>query len=132
MMCARFLKPASEQRHGKLYRASERAFDWILTTYSTALRWVLRHQPLTLGITIATACFSIYLYTVIPKGFFPQQDAGRIMGAIQASQDISFPAMRRKISQYVQIVRQDPAVKHVVGFVGGRAVSNTGSLFMEL
>ena len=132
MMCAKLLRPAAEEKHGKIYRASERVFGWSLSTYGGGLRWVLRHQFFTLMVTIGTAILSIVLYFVTPTGFFPQQDAGRIMGSIQASQDISFNAMRRKMADYVNIVRADPAVNNVVGFVGGRAVSNTGSLFIDL
>jgi multidrug efflux pump len=132
MMCAKFLRPIDEQKHGRLYRASERVFNWILDTYGIGLRWVLRHQPLTLLITIATACLSIYMYVIVPKGFFPQQDTGRIMGMIQASQDISFPAMREKMDQYVRIVREDPAVANVMGFAGGSGITNTGRMFIAL
>jgi multidrug efflux pump len=132
MMCAKFLRPMEKQKHGRLYRASERAFNWVLDTYSVALRWVLRHQPLTLLITIATACLSIYLYVIVPKGFFPQQDTGRMMGMIQASQDISFPAMREKMNQYVRIVKEDPAVANVMGFAGGSGIANTGRMFIAL
>ena len=80
MMCARFLKPVSEQQHGRIYRASERVFQWALDTYASGLRWVLRHQPFMLAVTFATFCLSVYLYVVIPKGFFPQQDTGRVDG----------------------------------------------------
>jgi multidrug efflux pump len=132
MMCAKFLRPVDKQKHGRLYRASERAFDSVLNLYSHGLRWVLRHQPLTLFITIATACLSIYLYIVVPKGFFPQQDNGQVMGIIQASQDISFPAMRQKLTQYVEIVKADPAVKGVVAFAGGGNINNTGRMFLTL
>jgi hydrophobe/amphiphile efflux-1 (HAE1) family protein len=132
MLCAKFLVPLEKQRHGKLYRASESVFEFIVRTYSAALRWVLRRQRLTLAITILTAAFSIYLYTAVPKGFFPQQDTGRIMGSIQASQDISFAALEQKLKQYVDIVGADPAVQNVMGFAGGNAVSNTGRMFISL
>src|SRR5258705_6257323 len=82
MMCAKFLKPEHEKKHGKLYQASERVFQWALHGYTGGLRWVLRHQPLMLVITAATICLSVYLYIVIPKGFFPQQDTGRMTGSI--------------------------------------------------
>src|SRR6476660_1263385 len=132
MLCAKFLRPESEKKHGRIYRASERGFDWMLKVYRSSLGVVLRHQPLTLLVTIGTAVLSIYLYVIAPKGFFPQQDTGRLGGAIQASQDISFPAIRDKMLQYVQIVLKDPAVNNVAGFSGGQGSSNTGRMFVVL
>src|SRR6478736_1393659 len=132
MLCAKFLRQESEKKHGRIYRASERGFDWMLKVYRSSLGVVLRHQPLTLLVTIGTAVLSIYLYIIAPKGFFPQQDTGRLGGAIQASQDISFPAIRDKMLQYVQIVLKDPAVNNVVGFSGGQGSSNTGRMFVVL
>ncbi len=132
MMCAKFLRPIEKEQHGRLYRSSERAFDWILETYSRWLGWVLRHQGLTLAVTIATVCLSVMLYIFVPKGFFPQQDTGRIMGSIQASQDISFLALRSKMAQYSTIVRKDPAVAQVMVFSGGRGLQNSGSMFITL
>ena len=102
-----------------VYRLSERAFDRLLKGYGAALRWVLRHQFLMLLVTIATACLSVYLYVIVPKGFFPQQDTGRLIGSIQAEQDISFQAMRQKMNDYVAIIMQDPAVDTVTAFAGG-------------
>jgi multidrug efflux pump len=131
MLCAKFLQPMSQIKHGKLYRASERAFDGILRAYEHGLRWVLRHQVVTLLITIGTACLSVYLYIIVPKGFFPQQDTGRVMGSVQAAQDISFAAMSEKMTQFVSIVRSDPAVLSVVGFSGGSS-TNTGRMFITL
>ncbi len=131
MLCAKFLRAHDQQKHGRLYRWSERGFDWIHTTYDHGLRWVLRHQGLTLLITIGTACLSVYLYVIVPKGFFPQQDTGRVMGAIQAAQDISFDAMNHKMEQFAKIVGEDPAVDTVVSFSGGSSV-NTGRMFITL
>jgi multidrug efflux pump len=132
MLCAKFLRPQQERKHGRLYRASEHAFDGMLKLYRGSLGWVLRHQFVTLLVTIATACLSIYLYIIAPKGFFPQQDTGRLGGAIQAEQDISFPALRDKMTQFVKIVLTDPAVNNVVGFAGGQGSSNTGRMFVVL
>jgi multidrug efflux pump len=132
MLCAKFLRPESEKKHGRIYRASEKGFDWMLKVYRGSLGWVLRHQALTLLVTILTAGLSVYLYVIAPKGFFPQQDTGRLGGAIQASQDISFPALRDKMQQYVQIVMKDPAVNNVAGFAGGQGSSNTGRMFVVL
>src|ERR1019366_8655761 len=97
MMCAQFLKPASEQRHGRIFRASERVLQWALDTYAYGLRWVLRHQPFMLAVTFATFCLSVYLYIIIPKGFFPQQDTGRIEGTIVGAQDMSFSRLHEKL-----------------------------------
>jgi multidrug efflux pump len=132
MMCAKFLRPVDESKHGRAYRASEWAFEKLLNGYRRALDWVLARQPLTLGVTIATACLSVYLYILVPKGFFPQQDTGRIMGAVQAAQDISFAAMSVKMNQFVNIVMKDPAVNTIVGFAGGNTTYNTGRMFITL
>jgi multidrug efflux pump len=132
MMCAKFLRPPGESRHGKIYQWSERGFDYILKVYRISLGWVLRHQPLTLLVTIATMFLSIGLYIYAPKGFFPQQDTGRLGGSIQAEQDIAFPALRDKMKQYVGIILKDSAVDKVMGFAGGNGTSNTGRMFMTL
>ncbi len=132
MMCAKFLRSADQEKHGRIYRFSEKIFDTILSAYSRTLRLVLRHQPLTLLITIATAALSVYLYVIVPKGFFPQQDTGRIQGSIQAAQDISFAAMKEKMIQFVGLVRQDPGVDQAVGFAGGNTSANQGRMFITL
>ncbi|MHB8216353.1 MAG: multidrug efflux RND transporter permease subunit [Candidatus Sulfotelmatobacter sp.] len=132
-MCAKFLRaPEKDERHNRLYRGSEWVFDKTLATYRHALTWVLDYQLLTLIVTILVACLSVYLYIKVPKGFFPQQDTGRIMGSVQAAQDISFQAMRDKMERYVGIVMKDPAVSSVVGFAGGNTVSNQGRFFIML
>ncbi len=132
MMCAKFLRPEGEKKHGRVYRASEWAFDRLLGGYKRGLDFILRHQPLTFIVTIATACLSVYLYMLVPKGFFPQQDTGRISGSVQAAQDISFSAMKGKMSQFVNIVIKDPAVATSVGFAGGNTTYNTGRMFITL
>jgi multidrug efflux pump len=131
MMCARLLRAPGSEQHGRLYRASERAFDAVLRGYRGSLSWVLRHQPLTLLVTLATMAATVYLYTVVPKGFFPQQDTGRLNGSIQADQDTSFQAMRLRLRTLLGIVQKDPAVESVAGFIGGGAV-NTGRVFVGL
>jgi multidrug efflux pump len=132
-MCAKFLRPVPhDQRHNLFYRASEWAFDKTLAIYRHSLRWVLEYQLVTLIVTILVACLSVYLYIIVPKGFFPQQDTGRIMGSVQAAQDISFQAMRGKMQRYVDIVMKDPAVNTIVGFAGGNTVSNQGRFFIML
>jgi multidrug efflux pump subunit AcrB len=131
-MCAKLLKPMKEEHHNWFYRLSERGFNGLLRIYKVCLGWVLRHQPLTLLITIATAGLSVYLYVIVPKGFFPQQDTGRVMGSVQAAQDISFEAMRTKMYQFVNIVMKDPDVETVVGFAGGNTSANAGRMFITL
>jgi len=132
-MCAKFLQPAPpNERHNFFYRGSEWFFDNLLATYDRALKWVLQHQPLTLAVTILVAFLSGYLYYIVPKGFFPQQDTGRLNGAVQAAQDISFQAMSGKMEQFVQIVLKDPAVYTAVGFAGGGSATNQGRFFVML
>src|SRR5271170_4463149 len=132
-MCAKFLRPSeSTKRHNFFYRGSEWFFDNLLATYDRALKWVLQHQPLTLAVTILVAFLSGYLYYIVPKGFFPQRDTGRLNGAVQAAQDISFQAMSGKMEQFVQIVLKDPAVYTAVGFAGGGSATNQGRFFVML
>jgi len=132
-MCAKFLRPSQpNQRHNFVYRTSEWLFDSLLAAYRHSLKWVLGHQPVTLAVTILVACLSVYLYIQVPKGFFPQQDTGRLMGSVQAAQDISFQAMRGKMEQFVKIVMKDPAVDTVVGFAGGGSATNQGRFFVML
>ena len=116
-MCAKFLKSQKDQKHGRFGRASERGFKWLFDGYARSLRWVLAHQPLVLGITLGTVCLAIYLYVVIPKGFFPEQDTGRINGNARASEDTSFQTMQQKLFDYMAITRTDPAVEAVSGFI---------------
>jgi multidrug efflux pump len=134
MMCAKLLRSHDREKHGRVYQANERAFQWILRGYESSLGWVLRHQPIVMLIAILTMAATTYLYVKVPKGFFPQQDTGRINGSIQGDQDISFQAMRSRITQLSQIVAEDPAVAGVMAFNGGgfgRAL-NTGSMFVTL
>ena len=132
-MCAKFLRPSeSNERHNVFYRSSEWFFDNLLATYRHSLKWVLAHQPVTLVVTILVACLSVYLYIIVPKGFFPQQDTGRLNGSVQAAQDISFQAMRGKMEQFVNIILKDPAVDTAVGFAGGGSATNQGRFFVML
>jgi len=131
MMCAHFLKSAKDEKHGKIYATSERVFQWSVDTYARGLRWVLRHQPFMLVLTGATICLSVYLYIVVPKGFFPQQDTGMMSGNVVGAQDTSFASMQEKLKQYTDIVMRDPAVKETQANTGGGA-ENTGRLNVEL
>jgi multidrug efflux pump len=136
MLCAQFLKSRDESRHGSIYRASERMFNKLHAEYAQALRWVLRHQVLILCVAIGMGFLNIYLYIIVPKGFFPQQDTGRLGGRTMAAQDISFPAMRDKQRQLAQMTLDDPAVGSVTAFVGGNGPgggsSNIGNMFIAL
>jgi multidrug efflux pump len=136
MLCAKFLKQRDESRHGRLYRISENAFQWIHYEYNSALRWVLRHQWITLSVAIGCAFLNIYLFMIVPKGFFPQQDTGRLGGRTRAAQDISFPAMAEKQKQLAQMVLNDPSVATVTAFVGGGGPggggTNVGNMFIAL
>lgn len=131
MMCARFLKHDAG-RHGRSYRLSESAFNRILHGYDICLRWVLRHQFTILCVTILTAVTSVYMFKNVNKGFFPQQDTGRINGYIQGDQDLSFAAVAQKMRLLTDIVLQDPAVETVTSFTGGGGSGGTARLFAQL
>ncbi len=132
MMCARLLKSAHDQPHGRFSNAAERAFNAMHRRYESSLSWVLRHPRLTLGVFLATFAVNIYLFYIVPKGFFPQQDNGRLICAVQADQDTSFQAMRKRLTEYVNIVRKDPAVDHVIAFTGGNGGSGTNTARMYI
>ena len=131
-MAAQVLRPLGEEKHGRAFKFSQKVFDKILAIYGVSLGWVLRHQLPVLLIAIGTAVLTVYLYIAVPKGFFPQQDTGRLNGSVQAAQDISFPAMSQKMFQFVNIVKEDPDVQTVVGFAGGNTALNQGRIFMTL
>jgi multidrug efflux pump len=135
MMCAKLLRPESEEHRGRFYRASQKVFDCTLARYSVGLKWVLRHSRLTLAIALVTVGLSVYLFLIIPKGFFPQQDTGRLMGALLADQDTSFQAMRDRLTVFVNTIKADPSVQHVIGFAGGSGSAgstNTARMFIAL
>jgi hydrophobe/amphiphile efflux-1 (HAE1) family protein len=134
MMCARLLKPQREQ-HGRLYRLSERGFDGLLNLYETGLKIVLRHRFTTLMVMLGTIVLTGYLYIVIPKGFFPQQDTGLIIGLSEAAQDISYSAMAERQQAVIDAVLEDPAVASVgsaIGAGGGTTTINNGRVFIAL
>jgi multidrug efflux pump len=133
MMCAHLLK--QHETHGRLYQAGERAFNSLVNAYGRTLSAVLKVPAITLAVLLGTIAFTIYLYIHVPKGFFPQQDNGRVVGMIQADQDTSFQAMNRILLQMTHIVSADPAVDTVAGFTGsggGGATLNTARMFMSL
>jgi HAE1 family hydrophobic/amphiphilic exporter-1 len=133
MMCSRFLRPQREAEHSRLCRWSERGFDALLKGYERGLDLVLRFRFVTLLVFLATLGLSVYLFVIIPKGFFPQQDTGLITGISEASQDVSFADMTRQQEALGAIVLKDPAVDHVAMSVGGNGnVLNTGRMFITL
>ena len=133
MMCAALLKSRGEVAHGRVYAAGEAVFDRVQGGYRTALDWVLRHQPLTLAVTIATIALSVYLYRIVPKGFFPQQDTGRLTGSMRADQDSSSGIAATRLQDFSRVLMTDPAVDGVVAFTGGdRGTTNVGTVFVRL
>ena len=125
MMAARILKHHPESEQGRLYRWSEWCFVKTIEQYGKMVRVVLRHQPLTLLVAAGTLALTIYLYIIVPKGFFPVQDTGAILGISQAPETVSFPAMSRLQQQLVQVIRQDPAVENLTSFIGADGVNTT-------
>ncbi|MDB6018367.1 MAG: Acriflavin resistance protein [Pedosphaera sp.] len=136
MLCSRFLRSeASYKKQGVFYRACERSFNWVLATYEIGLKWVLRHQRFTLLVALVTFVATIVLYVAVPKGFFPQQDTGVLMGVTEGSQDISFPAMAALQTRAAAIVLADPAVASIGSFIGaggGGSTINNGRMFITL
>jgi multidrug efflux pump len=130
MMCAVLLRGGNEE-HGRLYQASERFFNMVLNAYRRSLTVALRHPATVMMILAVVIGLNFYLYSVIPKGFFPQQDTGRMIGIIQADQSISFQLMQQKLAQFVSILKKDPAVEAAVGFTGG-GQTNSGFMFVSL
>ncbi len=132
MLSAKFLEPHNARKHGWFYLTGERALKRLAAEYERGLRWVLEHQKLVLAITVGTFVLNVYLYILVPKGFFPEQDAGRIGGQVQGQQDVSFPEMKKKVLALAEIVGKDPGVQDVTAFAGGRGNSNAGFMFMSL
>jgi multidrug efflux pump len=132
MMCAFLLKNEKQAAHGRLYRASERAFDWMLAVYRRSLHWVLDHPAPTLLALAVTIALNVWLVVKVPKGFFPEQDTGAITGSVRGPQDASFPVMNGAVQQIVGIIKNDPGVAHVVAFTGGSGAANTGFVYLAL
>ncbi len=131
MMCSRILKNSAERKHSPWMEKSERAFDRVHKGYEHSLDWALRHGIIIMLILFITILLNGYLFYIVPKGFFPQQDTGRLMGSIVADQSISFQAMRQKMINFVNIVKKNPAVENVTAFTGG-SQTNSGSMFVAL
>jgi multidrug efflux pump len=131
MMCAVLLRNETGEEHGWFYRTSERFFDAMLNAYRRTLMVALQHPASMMMIFAMVLGLNFYLYSVIPKGFFPQQDTGRLVGSIQADQSISFQLMQQKLTQFITIIKNDPAVETAVGFTGG-GQTNSGFVFVSL
>ncbi|MGA8774244.1 MAG: efflux RND transporter permease subunit, partial [Terriglobales bacterium] len=129
MMCAHLLKAHDDEKHGRLYRASERFFDFILGKYTHTLRWVLDNPVLVLTVLVLVIALNVVIIMRVPKGFFPQQDTGAIVGGVQGPQDASFPLMDNSILQLVDVIKADPAVFHVNAYTGG---GNNGFIYIAL
>nr|WP_312623769.1 MdtB/MuxB family multidrug efflux RND transporter permease subunit [Pseudomonas juntendi] len=136
MMCARLLKrEPKEEEQGRFYRASGAWIDWLIKHYGSALQWVLRHQPLTLLVAVASLGLTVFLYMVVPKGFFPVQDTGVIQGISEAPQSTSFAAMSERQQALSKVILQDPAVQSLssyIGVDGDNATLNSGRLLINL
>ncbi|HYZ87837.1 MAG TPA: efflux RND transporter permease subunit, partial [Myxococcales bacterium] len=132
MMASRLLRPSRERKQNRASRAAERAFDSLLRGYDKALQWVLRHHWFMLFVTIAMVAISFWLYVVVPKGLFPQQDTGAIIGISDAPQDVSFATMKQRQDAVNKVVLADPAVDHSVSFIGGGGALNNGFTFVQL
>ncbi len=136
MMCARLLKrEPKEEEQGRFYRASGAWIDWLIKHYGNALQWVLKHQPLTLLVAVASLVLTVFLYMVVPKGFFPVQDTGVIQGISEAPQSTSFAAMSERQQALSKVILQDPAVQSLssyIGVDGDNATLNSGRLLINL
>ncbi len=134
MLCSRFLRPPGES-HGRLYRASERFFAGMLRTYDGSLKWVLRHPRTTMAVLLGTMVLTAYLFVIIPKGFIPNEDTGQIFAFTEASQDISFDAMREHQQAVARIVGEQPYIDQYMSSIGASTINivpNTGRIFMRL
>ncbi len=131
MMCAYLLRDEHSRPHGRLYMATERIFERVLSIYRYTLHWVLDNSVLTLTVLFLTIALNVVIVIKIPKGFFPQQDTGTLGGGVQGPQDSSFPAMNESVQKIVDVIKKDPAVQNVMAFTGGGA-TNTGNIFIAL
>jgi multidrug efflux pump len=131
MMCSRFLRHDPQRKPGKFFAYSERAFNAMLRLYERTLRWALSQPLLMIFVLFVTVCLNVFLYVQVPKGFFPSEDTGVLVGGVQADQSISFQLMSQKMKQFMRIVKSDPAVQNVAGFTGG-GQRNGGFMFVAL
>jgi multidrug efflux pump len=135
MMCAKLLRHKPEARQGRLYRTSERVFQSVIEFYGKTLQWVLKYQTVTLLVAVATLCLTVWLYIIVPKGFFPVQDTGVIQGISEAQQSISFPAMSLRQQALAQVILKDTAVESLSSFIGVDGTNttlNSGRILINL
>jgi multidrug efflux pump len=132
MMCAYLLRNERAEKHGRIYKATEKFFDGMLSLYRTTLHWVLEHPMPTLIVLFITIVLNVVLIIKIPKGLFPVEDTGAITGSVRGPQDSSFPAMDASIRQIGAVIKSDPAVQNVIAFSGGSGATNTGSVYIAL
>jgi multidrug efflux pump len=132
MMCAYILKNPHAEKHGRLYMATDRAFEWVLSLYRRSLHWVLENPVLILTVLLLTIALNVAIVLKIPKGFFPLQDTGSLGGAVRGPQDASFFSMNESIQRILKIVKSDPAVENAISFTGGGGASNTANMFVAL
>jgi multidrug efflux pump len=132
MMCSRLLRHRDPADHGRIYRFTERGFSAILNWYDRSLQVVLRHPLVTLGVLILTVALNVVLIILTPRGLFPNQDNGTVMGGLQGSQDASFLSMQRATAQAARIIKTDPAVGNAIAFTGGGGAANGGFVFVAL
>ena len=132
MMCAYILRDQHKKKHGRIYLATERVFDWVLAVYRRSLVWVLDNPVLTLVVLALTVGLNVALVMNISKGFFPPQDTGSIQGAVQGPQDASFQTMNTATREIAKVINDDPAIANAVAFTGGNGATNTGSIYITL
>ncbi len=132
MMCSRLLKNPHEEKHGPVFRASEKVFSSMLGFYERTLKWVLEHSTVTLFVLLVTIILNVFLFWIVPKGFFPLQDNGTAFGGVQGAQDLSFQAMQTLTLRFVDIIKADPAVENVGAFTGGGGAVNTAFIYLAL
>jgi multidrug efflux pump len=132
MMCAHLLRSERGRKHGRIYAATERFFDWVLDLYRKSLHWVLENPGLTLTVLFLTIALNVAIVIKIPKGFFPQQDTGSLQGAIRGPEDASYPIMNASLLDTERVINANPAVQNVIGFTGGGGATNTGNVFVIL
>ena len=132
MMCAYILKNPHAEKHGRMYKAMDRGFDWVLSLYRRSLRWALENPVLILTVLLLTIALNVAIAIKIPKGFFPLQDTGSLGGAVRGPQDASYYSMNVAIQQILKVVKNDPAVENAISFTGGGGASNTANMFVAL
>jgi multidrug efflux pump len=132
MMCAKLLRHEQERNPGRFDRIAEGGFNWMHRRYEQSLKWVLDHSPLIFAVAMGTVALNVYLFYEIPKGFFPEQDAGRLVGAVIADQDTSYQAMNRRLLKLIKMVLSDQDVSNVITLTGTNAATNTGTMYVSL